>query len=402
MDLIERFLSYVSIDTSSDETSDTCPSTAHQLDLANKLVRELADMGAANPRVDAHGYVYAEIPANTEGQPVIGLIAHMDTVNCVKSDSIHPRRFVYEGGDIVLNAEKNIIMREREFEALRRLRGHELIVTDGTTLLGADDKAGVAEIMQLAEYLLQHPEFPHGTVKIGFTPDEEIGRGANLFDVQGFGADFAYTMDGDAAGCIEYENFNAASATITVHGRNIHPGSAKDKMLNACKVAMEFHGMLPPRQAPENTEGYEGFFHLRGMNGNEEQATLQYIIRDHDRAKFAEKKERMLKIAAYLNEKYGDGVIRVDLRDQYQDMKEIIDQNPDIIARAEAAVRSAGLTPYSKPVRGGTDGARLCYMGLPCPNLGTGGGNFHGTFEYASATEMRQSVEILKALVQAR
>ena len=402
MDLIERFLNYAVIDTCSDETSSTCPSTQHQFDLANLLVSELRDMGAKDARVDEHGYVYAEVPATAEGQPVIGLIAHMDVVNSVKSADVKPRRIRYEGGDIVLNAEKNIVMRESDFEALSRLHGHELIVTDGTTLLGADDKAGVAEIMQLAEYLLSHPEFPHGTVKIGFTPDEEIGRGADLFDVAGFGADFAYTLDGDAAGGIEYENFNAACAKITFHGRNIHPGSAKNKMLHASKIAMEFHSMLPVRETPENTEGYEGFFHLTQMNGSEEQAYMQYIIRDHDRAKFAVKKERITKIADYLNDKYGAGAVVVDMYDQYENMKEIIDRNPDIIDRARAAVCSVGLEPFSVPVRGGTDGARLCYMGLPCPNLGTGGGNYHGVLEYASADEMVQVVEILKALVKAR
>ena len=402
MDLIERFLHYVSIDTCSDENSETCPSTAHQFVLAKVLVEELNAMGAKDARVDEHGYVYAEVPATAEGQPAIGLIAHMDTVSCVKSSDIRPRRVRYEGGDIILNEEQGIVMREKDFEALSRLHGHELIVTDGTTLLGADDKAGVAEIMQLAEYLLQHPEFPHGTVKIGFTPDEEIGRGADLFDVKGFAADFAYTLDGDAAGGIEYENFNAAGAKITVHGRNIHPGSAKNKMLHACKVAMEFHSMLPAREAPENTEGYEGFFHLTQMSGNEELANLQYILRDHDRTKLAVKKERIAKIAAYLNDKYGEGTIEADVRDQYENMKEIIDRNPDIIERAREAVRSVGLTPFSKPVRGGTDGARLCYMGLPCPNLGTGGGNYHGCFEYASVDEMYQTVEVLKALVRAR
>ena len=400
-DLIERFLKYVSIDTSSDERSETCPSTERQLDLARLLAQELDAMGAKGARVDEIGYVYAEIPANTAGQPVIGLIAHMDVVNSVKSSDIHPRRLRYEGGDIVLNEAEGIIMRAADFEALGRLAGHELIVTDGTTLLGADDKAGVAEIMQLAEHLIAHPEFPHGTVKIGFTPDEEIGRGADRFDVAGFGADFAYTLDGDAAGGIEYENFNAAAARITVRGRSIHPGSAKNKMLHACKVAMEFHGMLPVRETPENTEGYEGFFHLIQMSGSEEQAELAYIIRDHDRGRFAAKKDRIRKIADYLNDKYGAGTVTVALRDQYENMKEIIDRNPEIIARAERAVRSAGLTPFSKPVRGGTDGARLCYMGLPCPNLGTGGGNFHGKFEYVSATEMRQMLEVLKALVKA-
>jgi len=402
MDLIERFLNYVGIDTASDETSDTCPSTKRQFDLAYTLERELNELGASDVRVDEHGYVYAAIPANRDGQPVIGLIAHMDVVNSVKSSGIRPRLLRYEGSDIVLNEEQGIVMRESEFDALSGLHGHELIVTDGTTLLGGDDKAGIAEIMQLAEYLTSHPEFPHGRVMIGFTPDEEIGRGADLFDVRGFGADFAYTLDGDKAGGIEYENFNAAALTVTVHGRSIHPGSAKNKLRHAAKIAMEYQSMLPVRETPENTEGYEGFFHLISISGNEELATMTYIIRDHDAEKFDIKKARAKKIADYLNDKYGVGTVEAQVRDQYRNMKEIIEQNPQVIERAREAVKAAGLTPFSKPVRGGTDGATLCYMGLPCPNLGTGGGNFHGNYEYVSATEMRQMVEVLKALVKAQ
>ena len=402
MDLIERFLSYVAIDTCSREDSETCPSTAHQFDLGKKLAQELAEMGAKDARVDEHCYVYAEIPANTEGQPVIGLIAHMDVVDSVPSAGIRPRSIRYEGGDIVLNEDRKIVMRAADNPRLALRIGHELIVTDGTTLLGADDKAGVAEIMALAEFLLTHPDFPHGTVKIGFTPDEEIGRGADRFDVQGFGADFAYTMDGDFAGGIEYENFNAAAAAVVIHGHNVHPGSAKGRMVNAVKLAMQFNSLLPAHAVPEATEGYEGFFHLNSFTGEEEQAELRYIIRDHDAEKFEIKKQQMKKAAEAMNLLYGEGTAELSLRDQYRNMKEIIDQHPEVIARAQDAVRKAGLTPVSVPVRGGTDGARLCYMGLPCPNLGTGGANYHGTHEYADADEMRMCVEILKEIVRAR
>ncbi len=402
MDLIERFLSYVAIDTCSREDSETCPSTAHQFDLGKKLAQELAEMGAKDARVDEHCYVYAEIPANTEGQPVIGLIAHMDVVDCVPSANIRPRRIRYEGGDIVLNEEKKLVMRAADNPRLAGQIGHELIVTDGTTLLGADDKAGVAEIMAVAEFLLTHPDFPHGTVKIGFTPDEEIGRGADLFDVQGFGADFAYTMDGDFAGGIEYENFNAAAAVVTIHGHSVHPGSAKGRMVNAIRLGMQFSSLLPAHAVPEATEGYEGFFHLNSFTGEEEKAELRYIIRDHDAEKFEIKKQQMKNAAAAMNLLWGEGTAELTIREQYRNMKEIIDRHPEVIARAQDAVRKAGLTPVSVPVRGGTDGARLCYMGLPCPNLGTGGANYHGTHEYADADEMRMCVEILKEIVRAR
>ena len=402
MDLIERFLGYVTLDTCSDENSPSCPSTEHQFALARKLEQELLAMGAASVRVDEHCYVYAEVPANRDHQPVIGLIAHMDVVNCVPSADIHPRRIRYEGGDIVLNEAKNIVMPLSDNPRLLSQIGHELIVTDGTTLLGADDKAGVAEIMQLAEFLLTHPEFPHGTVKIGFTPDEEIGRGADLFDVQAFGADFAYTVDGDRPCAIEAENFNAAAAVVTVHGHSVHPGSAKGRMVNALKLGMAFNALLPAHQVPEATEGYEGFFHLNGFSGEEEQAQLRYIIRDHDAAKFEEKKSRMEKAARAMNLMYGEGTVELTIRDQYRNMKEIIDQNPQTVERAKEAIRKAGLSPVMVPIRGGTDGARLCYMGLPCPNLGTGGGNYHGTHEYASVDEMRMTVEILKEIVRAR
>ncbi len=402
MDLIERFLSYVAIDTCSREDSPSCPSTEHQFELGKKLAKELAEMGAKNARVDEHCYVYAEIPANTEGQPVIGLIAHMDVVDCVPSANIRPRRFRYEGGDIVLNEDKKIVMRLADNPRLDGQVGHELIVTDGTTLLGADDKAGVAEIMALAEYLLTHPEFPHGTVKIGFTPDEEIGRGADLFDVEGFNADFAYTMDGDFAGGIEFENFNAAAAQVILHGHSVHPGSAKGRMVNAIKLGMKFNSLLPAHAVPEATEGYEGFFHLNSFTGEEEKAELRYIIRDHDADKFEIKKEQMKNAAAAMNLLYGEGTVELTIREQYRNMKEIIDQHPEVVARAQDAICKAGLSPVSVPVRGGTDGARLCYMGLPCPNLGTGGSNYHGTHEYADADEMRMCVEILKEIVRAR
>ncbi|MBQ8080326.1 MAG: peptidase T [Clostridia bacterium] len=401
MDIVDRFLAYVALDTSSDENSPSCPSTAHQFDLAALLRDQLAQMGAKNVRMDEHAYVYAEIPANRENQPVIGLIAHMDVVDCVPSSGIQPRRLRYEGGDITLNEALGIVMREKDYPALRALTGQELIVTDGTTLLGADDKAGVTEIMELAQFLLTHPDFPHGTVKIGFTPDEEIGRGADLFDVAGFGADFAYTVDGDIPGGIEYENFNAAAADVEIKGHNIHPGSAKNKMRNAIKLGIQFQQLLPALECPENTEGYEGFYHLQSFQGNEESASLKYILRDHDKEKLALKKARMLAAADYLNVLYGEDTVTVSLRDQYENMRSVIERNMHVVTRAQEAARRAGLTPVSVPVRGGTDGARLSFMGLPCPNLGTGGGNYHGTFEYVSVDGMKQVVEVLKEIVRA-
>ena len=383
MDLKTRFLTYVAMDTTSDESSDTCPSSERQWALARHLEQEMRALGLQDVRLDEHAYVYGFIPGNDPALPAIGLIAHMDTVDAVPGSPIHPRTIHYTGGDIVLNAEKGIVMREKDFESLQKDRDKDLIVTDGTTLLGADDKAGVAEIMTFCEYVLAHPECRHGKICVGFTPDEEIGRGADLFDVAGFGADFAYTMDGGPVDEVEYENFNAASAAVTVHGFSIHPGSAKNKMRNAARMAMEFHGMLPVHEIPECTEGYEGFYHLARMEGEEQQARLVYIIRDHDRDKFEQKKARMQKIAAYLNDKYGAGSFELALRDSYYNMKEKVQEKPEVIQRAFDALRACGLTPKAVPIRGGTDGARLSFMGLVCPNLGTGGRNYHGIFEYA-------------------
>lgn len=402
MSVKEKFLRYIALDTTSDDASETSPSTACQFALANLLRDELTALGVVGARVDKHCYVYGEIPANTENQPVIGLIAHVDTVDSVPASPMRARTIHYEGGDIVLNEEKNIVMREKDFETLKSQRGEDLIVTDGTTLLGADDKAGVAEIMEAAEYMFAHPEFKHGRVMIGFTPDEEVGRGADLFDVKGFGADFAYTVDGGAPNEIEYENFNAASANVVVHGLSIHPGSAKNKMVNALKLAIELNAMLPPRECPENTEGYEGFYHLCELSGQEQQAVIKYIIRDHDAQKFALKQDRMRKIVDYLNDKYGAGTFELTLREQYLNMRQIIEQNMDVVTRAENAISACGMTPKCVPIRGGTDGARLSYMGLPCPNLGTGGANCHGVFEYASVQAMERVVGILLETVRAR
>ena len=402
MSVQEKFLRYVAIDTTSDENSETCPSTEKQFTLARLLCDEMKKMGVQSVRMDEHCYVYGEIPANAEGQPVIGLIAHMDTVDAVPGSNIKARVIRYEGGDIVLNEEKHIVMPEKDFPALKALHGHDLIVTDGTTLLGADDKAGVAEIMEAAEYILTHPDVKHGKIMLGFTPDEEIGRGADLFDVKGFGADMAYTVDGGAVNEMEYENFNAAAAAITVHGFSIHPGSAKNKMVNALKLAIELNSMLPPDQVPEHTEGYEGFYHLCELSGEEQTAVIKYIIRDHDAEKFDEKQAYLRRVVDYLNDKYGAGTFELDLREQYRNMREIIEQHPDVVDRAVEAMKKVGLTPECTPIRGGTDGARLSYMGLPCPNLGTGGGNCHGVFEYASVNEMEKAVQILVEIVRAR
>ena len=402
MTVLERFLHYISFDTTSDESSASCPSSERQWALARELEKEMAAMGMARVRLDENGYVYGEVPANTEGQPAIGLIAHMDTVDAVPGGPIHPRVFRYEGGDIVLNEGLGIVMREKEFASLTGHKGKDLIVTDGTTLLGADDKAGVAEILTLCEYLLNDPDFKHGKVCVGFTPDEEIGRGADRFNVKDFGADFAYTVDGGRPEGVAYENFNAASARVLVHGFSIHPGSAKNKMRNAVRMAIEFNALLPANEIPECTAGYEGFYHLNHLSGEEQEAELRYIIRDHDRAKFEQKKDRMRKIAAYLNDQYGEGTFELILKDSYCNMKEMVQQKPEVVDRAFAALRAAGLNPASSPIRGGTDGARLSFMGLICPNLGTGGYNGHGIFEYACVQEMEAMVEALKHIVRAR
>ena len=366
----ERFLKYVSYETTSDEFSDTCPSTEGQKALGAALVEEMLALGIADARMDEHGYVYGTVPGDPS-LPVIGLIAHMDTAPDASGKDVKARIVEYKGGDVCLNTEKDIWLREENYQSLKNHAGKRLIVTDGTTLLGADNKAGVAEIMTAAEKLMKVKK--HATLKIGFTPDEEIGRGADLFDISGFDAEYAYTVDGGPIGEIEYENFNAAGAKVTVRGLSIHPGGAKDKMVNSQLVAMEYNALLPAQQRPEHTEGYEGFIHLTDMQGQVEETVLRYIIRDHDMEKFEEKKDLMVAAACRIDEKYGAGTVQVALRDSYYNMKNKITPCMYIIERAEAAMRKVGMTPRNVPIRGGTDGARLSYMGLPCPNLCTGG-----------------------------
>ena len=391
--VIERFLKYVSFDTQSDEFSETCPSTDKQKVLGTALVEEMKAMGIADARMDEHGYVYGTVPGDPS-LPTIGLIAHMDTSPDASGANVKARVVEYDGTDILLGEESGRVLSEKQFPGLARHRGKHLIVTDGTTLLGADDKAGIAEIMTVAEFLLT-AKMNHATLKIGFTPDEEIGRGADLFDVEGFGADYAYTVDGGAVGELEYENFNAASAKVEFVGLNIHPGSAKDRMLNSQYIAMEYERLLPAAQKPEYTEGYEGFIHLTDMEGTVEKSTLRYIIRDHDTEKFQQKKERMMEAAAYLNAKYGAGTVNITIRDSYFNMRQVIEPNIHVVERAKKAIEDLGIQPIVVPIRGGTDGARLSYVGLPCPNLGTGGENFHGRYEYACAEDMDLSVRAL-------
>ena len=400
--VIEKFLNYVKIDTQSDENSTACPTTAKQHNLAKLLVKELEAMGADEITYDKeHCYVYATVPATKgcENRPVLGFIAHMDTAPAVTGENVKPRIIEnYDGKDIVLNEEKNIVMKVSDFPELVEYTGKRLIVTDGTTLLGADDKAGVAEIMTMAEQLLLSRDVPHGKIRIGFTPDEEVGAGADHFDVKLFGADYAYTVDGGKLGELEYENFNAAGATVTFHGRSVHPGDAKNKMVNALLLAMEFQNMLPVFENPMYTEKYEGFYHLDLLSGSVEKAQAEYIIRDHDKDKFEQKKETFLRIGAYLNEKYGKDTVQIDMKDSYYNMREIIEQHMQLIENAKAAMEETGVNPIVVPIRGGTDGARLSYMGLPCPNLCTGGHNFHGRFEYICADSMEKIVEILLKL----
>ena len=351
--------------------------------------------------MDAHGYVMGTVPAapGCESAPVVGFIAHVDTSPDMSGKDVRPRTIEeYDGGDIVLNGQ--LTMRVADFPELAFFKGHTLIHTDGTTLLGADDKAGVAEIMTAAEYLLAHPEIAHGKIRIGFTPDEEVGRGVDYFDVAAFGADFAYTVDGGMEGELEYENFNAASAKIAVQGRNVHPGYAKNKMINAIEVACELNAMLPAAERPEHTEGYEGFYHCVGFDGTVERAEISYIIRDHDTAKFEQKKSYLWSAVDLLTKKYGDGVLTLMLKDQYFNMRKMVEPHPQLIDKAMEAMRMAGVEPLVRPIRGGTDGARLSFMGLPCPNLFTGGMNFHGKFEYCSLTTMRKAVQVILNLAQ--
>lgn len=396
MNTTERFLRYVSFDTRSDEDSLTTPSTPGQLHLAEYLAQELADIGMDDVSLDANGYVMATLPATTplEGIPTVGFIAHMDTSPDMTGKDVKPRIVTYDGGTIVLNEAERIVLSPDTFPELANYVGQELIVTDGTTLLGADDKAGIAAIVSAMEYLLAHPEIAHGKVRVGFTPDEEIGRGADLFDVDKFGCDWAYTIDGGEIGELEYENFNAAQAVITIKGRNVHPGYAQNKMINAALLATELSASLPPEQRPEKTSGYEGFFHLTRLEATVEEATLHYIIRDHDRALFEQKKDLLRTLANGMETRY-PGCVTVEVRDQYYNMREIIAPGMEVIEYACEAMRAAGVTPRIRPVRGGTDGARLSFMGLPCPNLFAGGLNFHGRYEYLPVRSLEKSKETI-------
>ena len=393
----ERFLRYVAVDTESAEEVEQVPSTERQHDLARMLCRELQEMGFEAEH-DEHCYVYGTIPGNRPDAPVIGFIAHMDTSPDMSGKDVKAKIVRFTGEDILLNAEKGIVLSVKDYPSLEKYRGEDIICTDGTTLLGADDKAGVAEIMTLAQFYAENPDVPHGTIKIGFTPDEEVGNGPKYFDVKKFGADFAYTLDGGELGEIEYENFNAAAMKVQVKGLGIHPGSSKNKMVNASLIAIEFDSLLPAQQRPAFTEGYEGFFHLHSMQGEVESATLTYIIRDHDAGKFEAKKALALAAGEYLNKKYGEGTVTVEIKDSYRNMAEIIRQHYHLIDNARAAMQELGVTPVTMPIRGGTDGATLSYMGLPCPNLCTGGANFHGRFEYIPVQSMELTYEIAKGI----
>lgn len=398
----ERFLKYVSFDTQSKDEEEQVPSTEKQLVLAKELVKELEEMGASDVRLSEHGYVYATIEANTEKNvPSLGFVAHMDTAPAMSGRDVKARIVEkYAGGDIVLNEEKNIVMTVKDFPFMADCEGRDLIVTDGTTLLGGDDKAGVAEIMTMAAWLLAHPEIPHGTIRIGFTPDEEVGRGADFFDVEGFGADVAYTVDGGPLGELEYENFNAASGKVYIHGVGIHPGGAKNKMKSALLIGMEFQSLLPAFENPMYTDGYEGFFHLDQFAGDVEYVKMDYLIRDHDMDKFTQKKELFASAAEFLNKKYGEGTVELKIKDSYYNMKEKIEPYKYLIDIAKEAMEEVGITPEVSPIRGGTDGARLSYMGLPCPNLCTGGYNFHGKFEFIPVQSMEKVVELLLTIVR--
>ena len=406
--VIENFLEYVKIDTESAEGSETTPSTLKQHDLARLLTRQLQEMGAQEITYDKERcYVYASVPASKgcENAPVLGFIAHMDTSPAVSGAGVKPRLIEdYDGGDIVLNEGSvdtaQVILKVADFPELAGYKGRRLIVTDGTTLLGADDKAGVAEIMTMAEYLLKHPEVSHGKIRVGFTPDEEVGAGADYFDVKLFGADYAYTVDGGKLGELEYENFNAAGVKVKIRGRSVHPGEAKDKMRNALLLAQEFQAMLPAAENPMYTCGYEGFYHLDALNGTVEEALADYIIRDHDKEKFEKKKVLFLQTGEFLNQKYGEGTFEITMKDSYYNMKEVIEKHMHLIDNAKEAMQELGIEPVVVPIRGGTDGARLSFMGLPCPNLCTGGQNFHGKYEYACADDMEKIAGLLVRIAE--
>lgn len=405
-ELIKRFTSYVKVDTQSDESSETCPSTEGQWTLLRMLVDELKAIGMEEVTIDENGYVMATLPANTEKDvPTIGFLAHVDTATDFTGKNVNPQIHEnYDGGDIVLNESLKVILSPKDFPNLSHYNGHTLITTDGTTLLGADNKAGVTEIMTAMAYLIQHPEIKHGKVRVAFTPDEEIGRGPHKFDVAAFNAKYAYTVDGGPLGELEYESFNAAAAKITINGNNIHPGSAKDKMVNSMKIAMELHSKLPPQEAPEHTENYEGFYHLLSFHGDVEQTKLDYIIRDHDRNIFNKRKAAMEDIVNELKAKYGADSIQLELKDQYYNMREKIEPVKEIVDIAQQAMENLDIAPIIQPIRGGTDGSQLSFMGLPTPNIFTGGENFHGKYEFISVENMIKAtktiVEIIKLFEQ--
>ena len=400
--LINRFVSYVTVDTESDPTSESTPSTAKQWDLANALVEELKSIGMEEVSIDENAYVMATLPSNSAKKlPIIGFISHFDTSPDFTGANVKPQIIEnYDGNDIILDKEQNIVLSPTYFEDLLLYKGQTLITTDGNTLLGADDKAGITEIISAMEYLINHPEIEHGTIKVGFTPDEEIGRGAHKFDVKKFGADWAYTMDGSQVGELEYENFNAAGAIVTVRGKIVHPGYAKGKMINSMYIATEFINSLPQLEKPEHTEGREGFFHLYNMIGAVEETKLQYIIRDHDRSHFEARKNVINKLAEDLNTQYGQDIISIEIKDQYFNMREKIEPVMHIVDIAEKAMIEANIKPLVKPIRGGTDGSQLSYMGLPCPNIFAGGHNFHGRYEYVPVESMQKAIEVIVNIAQ--
>ena len=401
MTVVDRFLKYVTFATQSDEESGITPSTSGQRVFAEALVKELEALGLEEISLDDNSYLMATLPSNMEDKevPTIGFISHLDTSPDMSGEGVKPRIVAYAGGDIVLNEAENIVLSPRMFPEMEQYIGQDLIVTDGTTLLGADDKAGVAAIISAVAYLKEHPEIKHGKIRIGFTPDEEIGAGADHFDVEKFGCEFAYTVDGGEIGELEYENFNAAAAKVVFSGRNVHPGTAKDKMVNASLLAVEFASVLPADQRPETTEGYEGFFHLTAMVGSVEQAVLQYIVRDHSRELFEQKKQLLEQITAQLNKKY-PGMVSLEMHDQYYNMREIVEPKKYIVDLASEAMEAVGVKPQIKPIRGGTDGARLSFMGLPCPNLFTGGHNFHGRYEYIPIPSLQKSMETVVKIAE--
>ena len=400
--IIDRFIGYVKIDTESDPNSKTTPSTEKQWDLANKLAEELKEIGLQDVTIDENAYIMATLPSNVDHDtPVIGFISHFDTTPDFTGANVNPQIIEdYDGHDIILNKEENIVLSPLYFEDLKQYKGQTIITTDGTTLLGADDKAGIAEIITAMEYLVQHPEIKHGKIRVGFTPDEEIGRGAHKFDVKKFGADWAYTMDGSQIGELEYENFNAAGAVITVKGKSVHPGYAKGKMINSILIAQEFIDLLPKTEVPEQTEDREGFFHLHNIKGNVEETILQYIIRDHDKGRFEKRKQFLKDIASRLNKEHNKDAIEVEITNQYFNMREKVEPVMHIVDIAEKAMKAVGVKPIIKPIRGGTDGSQLSYMGLPCPNIFAGGHNFHGRYEYVPVESMLKAVEVIVKIAE--